>query len=142
LQPLSRQNDPIRGRITNIELTRPSYRYLAFVEVEADDGAHWRLPMTGTAEIRETRGPFSVEELRAYADKHLADTEMLEAYAQGRPLYVWVMERARRLDRPVPVRRRPGHQLWARPRAEDQQDTSDQDENAGTSTDTSLGKQR
>ncbi len=98
--------------------------------------------LIGTAEIRETRGPFSVEELQAHADKHLADTETLEAYAQGRPLYAWVMERARRLNQPVPVRRRPGHQLWMRLRTEDRQDASDQDESAGASTDTSLGKQR
>ncbi|WP_243665220.1 hypothetical protein [Rhodothermus marinus] len=38
----------MRGQIKNIELARPSYRYLAFVEVETDDGNRWRLPMTGT----------------------------------------------------------------------------------------------
>ncbi len=98
--------------------------------------------LIGTAELRETQGPFSVEELKAHADKHLADPETLEAYAQGRPLYAWVMERARRLHRPVPVPRRPGHQLWVRLRTEGSHESPDQGEGTDASTGTSLGRQR
>ncbi|SHK50668.1 ATP-binding cassette domain-containing protein [Rhodothermus profundi] len=100
--------------------------------------------LIGTAELRETRGPFSVETLAAHADKHLADTETLNAYARGRPLYAWVMEHARRMEQPVPVPRRPGHQMWIRLRPQDKgsQKTLRQEDKAATSTETSLGRQR
>ncbi|GAP64276.1 hypothetical protein ARMA_2699 [Ardenticatena maritima] len=82
----------------------------------------------GTATLRDTLGPFSPEELHAHIEKHHATPDVLNAYARGRPLYAWVLDDAQRLHTPVPIRRKPGHQLWAKlEREEERHETGDEE---------------
>ncbi len=68
--------------------------------------------LIGQAEIVEVRGPFSPEELLAYRDRHHADPEFLFRYANGKPLWAWVLENPVRYKEPLPVPRRKGRMLW------------------------------
>ncbi len=74
----------------------------------------------GTVEITDVHGPFTVEELKAHYDKHLADPRFLEQYAQGRPLYAWELGDAQEYPEPRPFTPKQGQQLWIRLREEDQ----------------------
>lgn len=56
-----------------------------------------------------------VEELLEHTDKHCVEPDTLLRYARGRSeLYVWVLERPRRLRKPIPFRYPRGAQLWVR----------------------------
>ncbi len=74
----------------------------------------------GSVEIVGTRGPFTPEQLTAHADKHHASTEALKAYAQDKPLYAWVLQRAVKYPQPVPLPGVKGQQLWAKLSARDE----------------------
>ncbi len=67
--------------------------------------------LIGEAEIVGVEGPFSAEALKAHEDKHRAGA-FLEAYAQGKPLWAWVLKNPRRYGAPIPVPRRAGRMLW------------------------------
>ncbi len=70
--------------------------------------------LLGTVVIREVLGPLSVEEIAPAWEKHRADPEFLRTYAQGKPLYVWVLSDPEMYPAPLPVRRRRGSVVWVR----------------------------
>ncbi len=70
--------------------------------------------LLGSVEITGTRGPFTVEELRAHQDRHLADERFLRAYAGGGPLGVGELAAPRRYETPLPLPPRPGQRSWLR----------------------------
>ena len=67
--------------------------------------------LIGEVELVDVLGPFSVETLKAHEDKHKAG-DFLEAYAQARPLWAWVLKNPRRYETPLPVPPRKGRMLW------------------------------
>ncbi len=67
--------------------------------------------LIGEVELVDVLGPFSVTELKAHEAKHKAG-DFLEAYAQGRPLWAWVLKNPRRYETPLPVPPRKGRMLW------------------------------
>ncbi len=68
----------------------------------------------GTAVLTEVRGPVSVEALRRQIAWHRADPAFLEAYARGRPLYIWVFTDPQPFPEPIPIRRPRGPVVWIR----------------------------
>uniref|UniRef100_A0A831XP20 ASCH domain-containing protein n=1 Tax=Thermus islandicus TaxID=540988 RepID=A0A831XP20_9DEIN len=68
--------------------------------------------LIGQADLVGVEGPFSVEELLAHREKHLAEEAFLRAYAEGAPLYAWVLENAFRYPKPLYVPRRPGRVMF------------------------------
>jgi hypothetical protein len=68
----------------------------------------------GTVEITGSKGPFSVEELRAHPDRHLADERFLREYAKGEKLYVWELGEARKFSEPVEFEGKRGQRTWVR----------------------------
>ncbi len=68
--------------------------------------------LIGTVEVTDSHGPFTLSELDKFWHKHLADPGFLTRYAQNRKLYAWELKDPRKFDRPIPVRVRPGHQVW------------------------------
>ncbi len=68
----------------------------------------------GTAVLTEVRGPVSVEALRRQIARHRADPAFLEAYARGRPLYIWVSTAPQPFPEPIPIRRPRGPVVWIR----------------------------
>jgi len=68
----------------------------------------------GTVEIRGVQGPFTVDELAAHYDKHLAHPRFLRAYAGDKPLYAWELAEPYAYPQPKPFQRQPGHQMWVR----------------------------
>jgi hypothetical protein len=68
----------------------------------------------GTAVLAEVRGPVSVEALRHQRSRHRADPEFLEAYARGRPLYIWVFTDPQAFPEPIPISRPRGPVVWIR----------------------------
>jgi hypothetical protein len=68
--------------------------------------------LIGQADLVGVEGPFSVEELLPHFAKHLAEEAFLRAYAQGEPLYAWVLENAFRYEKPLFVPRRPGRVMF------------------------------
>lgn len=69
----------------------------------------------GTVVLADVRGPVSVEVLRRYRARHRADPAFLEAYARGRPLYVWILTDPQAFPEPIPVRRPRGPVVWICP---------------------------
>ncbi len=67
--------------------------------------------LIGEVEVVDVLGPFTAAELQAHEDKHRAGG-FLEAYAQGRPLWAWVLKNPRRYEKPIPVPRRKGRMIW------------------------------
>ncbi len=67
--------------------------------------------LIGQVDLVEVMGPFTVEELRAHEEMHRAG-EFLQNYAQGKPLWAWVLANPRRYPRPLPVPPRPGRVMW------------------------------
>jgi len=57
-------------------------------------------------------GPFGADELAAHEDRHRAGG-FLEAYAQGKPLWAWVLANPVRYPEPLPVPPRRGRVVWA-----------------------------
>ena len=70
------------------------------------------LALYGQADLVGVEGPFSVEELLAHQEKHLAEEAFLRAYAKDEPLYAWVLENAFRYEKPLHVPRRPGRVMF------------------------------
>ncbi|NPA31869.1 MAG: ATP-binding cassette domain-containing protein [Chloroflexi bacterium] len=68
----------------------------------------------GTVEIRGVQGPFTVDELEAHYDKHLAHPRFLRSYAGDKPLYAWELAEPYAYPVPRPFQRQPGHQVWVR----------------------------
>ncbi len=68
----------------------------------------------GSVEIVGTRGPFTPEQLPNHRDKHYADVELLRKYAQGKPLFAWVLKDAVKYSEPIPIPTTKGQQLWAK----------------------------
>jgi hypothetical protein len=54
--------------------------------------------IVATARCREVIGPFDVEEMVKYQDKHLIEPDVLRAYSQGRALYAMVLSDAKPVD--------------------------------------------
>ncbi|WP_456445153.1 ASCH domain-containing protein [Deinococcota bacterium DY0809b] len=67
--------------------------------------------LIGQVDVVGVEGPFGAEELAAHEDRHRAGG-FLEAYAQGKPLWAWVLENPRRYPEPLPVPPRRGRMLW------------------------------
>ena len=74
----------------------------------------------GSVEIVGTRGPFTPEQLAEHQDKHHADVATLQDYAQGKPLYAWVLKNPVKYAEPVPIPTTKGQQLWAKLRPEEE----------------------
>lgn len=70
--------------------------------------------LVGTVEIRDVHGPYSVEELAAHYDRHLAEPRFLRQYAGEDKVYVWELEHPRPLHPPRRIRGKRGQQLWIR----------------------------
>ncbi|MFN3928065.1 MAG: ASCH domain-containing protein [Thermoflexus sp.] len=68
----------------------------------------------GTVVLTEVRGPVSLEVLRRQIARHRADSAFLEAYARGRPLYIWVFTDPQQFPKPIPIRRPRGPMVWIR----------------------------
>jgi len=68
--------------------------------------------LIGQAEVVDTLGPFTPEELLAHQEKHLADPAFLVPYAQGKPLWAWVLAHPQRYPEPIPVPPRRGRMMW------------------------------
>jgi len=68
----------------------------------------------GTVDILGNKGPFTLEELRVHADRHLADERFLRDYARGDKLYVWELGEARKFPEPVEFESRRGQRTWLR----------------------------
>ena len=68
----------------------------------------------GTVEILGTKGPFTLEELQAHPDRHLADERFLREYAKGEKLYVWELGEARKFPEPVEFEAQRGQRTWVR----------------------------
>ncbi|MGC8903758.1 ASCH domain-containing protein [Thermus sp.] len=68
--------------------------------------------LIGQADLVGVEGPFSVEELLAHREKHRAEEAFLRAYAEGAPLYAWVLENAFRYEKPLYVPKRPGRVMF------------------------------
>lgn len=68
--------------------------------------------LIGQADLVGVEGPFSVEELLAHQEKHLAEEAFLRAYSKDEPLYAWVLENAFRYEKPLHVPRRPGRVMF------------------------------
>jgi len=67
--------------------------------------------LIGEVELVDVLGPFSVEALKAHEDKHRA-SGFLESYAQGRPLWAWVLKNPRRYEKPLPIPPKKGRMRW------------------------------
>jgi len=67
--------------------------------------------LIGQVDLVGVEGPFTVEELRAHEEKHRAG-KFLADYAQGKPLWAWVLANPRRYPRPLPVPPRQGRVMW------------------------------
>lgn len=68
----------------------------------------------GTVVLTEVQGPVPMEALRHHLARHRADPEFLEAYARGRPLYIWVFTDPQRFPEPIPIHRPRGPVVWIR----------------------------
>jgi len=68
----------------------------------------------GTVEIVDSKGPYTLEELREHPDRHLADERFLKEYAKGEKLYVWELGDARKFAEPVEFELQRGQQTWVR----------------------------
>ncbi len=75
----------------------------------------------GTVEIVGTRGPFTPEQLAEHQDKHRADVQTLKDYAQGSPLYAWILKNAVKYPEPVPIPTVKGQQMWAKLRPDEEE---------------------
>ncbi len=68
----------------------------------------------GKVELVDVLGPFTVEDLLNYEEKHRVSYEDLESYAKGSKLYAWVFERAKEFERPLKVNVPKGAQIWVK----------------------------
>ncbi len=68
----------------------------------------------GSAKLVDVLGPFSVEELSKYKDKHKVDYEFLKKYSQGKMLYAWVFDDAEEFEDKKPIKMPRGAQVWIR----------------------------
>lgn len=73
--------------------------------------------LIGTVEIKGVKGPFTVEELRAHRDKHLADEAFLRDYAKGDKLYAWELEGARKFPQALEMETQRGQHTWIQVRS-------------------------
>lgn len=72
--------------------------------------------LIGTVRLTDVLGPFTIEELLDHIEKHLAPATFLEAYAQGQPLYAWVLEDPEPFPIPYALERPTGPRIWVRRR--------------------------
>ncbi|MDM7324310.1 MAG: ASCH domain-containing protein [Thermus sp.] len=68
--------------------------------------------LIGQTDVVGVEGPFTVEELLAHQEKHLAEESFLRAYAQGQPLYAWILERSLRYPHPLFVPKKAGRIMF------------------------------
>ncbi|WP_457548996.1 ASCH domain-containing protein [Archaeoglobus sp.] len=68
----------------------------------------------GKVSIVDVLGPFTVEELLKYEEKHRVDYNFLKEYAGNSKLYAWVLKGAKKFDRPLKVKVPKGAQIWVR----------------------------
>ncbi len=68
----------------------------------------------GKVEIVDVLGPFTVEELLKYEEKHRVGEEVLRDYAGDSKLYAWVLDRAEEFEKPLRVEIPKGAQVWVR----------------------------
>nr|WP_279231343.1 ASCH domain-containing protein [Thermus altitudinis] len=68
--------------------------------------------LIGQADLLDVQGPFTVEELLAHPEKHLADEAFLRAYAGEQPLYAWILRNAFRYEEPLFVPKKPGRVIF------------------------------
>ncbi len=59
----------------------------------------------GIVSLVDVLGPFELDELLKFRDKHLADPDFLREYAAGQKLFAWVVENGRRFTVSLPVDR-------------------------------------
>ncbi len=68
----------------------------------------------GKVELVDVLGPFTVDELSEYEEKHRISYEELKSYARGSKLYAWVLESAKEFKKPLKVSIPKGAQIWVR----------------------------
>ena len=68
----------------------------------------------GTVKLIDVLGPFSVEELAKYYEKHRVDKRFLKEYSKNKKLYAWVLSEAKELKRKIKVSIPRGAQIWVR----------------------------
>ncbi|MEZ0321801.1 MULTISPECIES: ASCH domain-containing protein [unclassified Thermus] len=68
--------------------------------------------LIGQADLLDVQGPFTVEELLAHPEKHLAEEAFLRAYAGEQPLYAWVLHNAFRYEKPLLIPKKPGRVMF------------------------------
>lgn len=68
--------------------------------------------LIGQADLLDVQGPFTVEELLAHPEKHLAEEAFLRAYAGEQPLYAWVLHNAFRYEKPLFIPKKPGRVMF------------------------------
>lgn len=68
----------------------------------------------GTVNLCDCLGPFAVEQLGPYVDKHRAPLTLLDRYAAGRPLFAWVLREPVVFGQPIVHRPGRGPVVWFR----------------------------
>jgi hypothetical protein len=67
--------------------------------------------VVGVAELVDVKGPFTREELQQRTEHCVPPSEVGQRYERT---YAWVLDNARRLDRPVPYQHPSGAVIWVR----------------------------
>jgi hypothetical protein len=70
--------------------------------------------IVGTAELTDVHGPLTVAELRHHYDKHRMNKAALDESSDGRRLYAWEFQNARRFERPVPYQHPQHSVIWVK----------------------------
>ncbi|HIP25738.1 MAG TPA: ASCH domain-containing protein [Archaeoglobus profundus] len=68
----------------------------------------------GKVKLIDVLGPFTVDELAKYFDKHRVSYEKLKEYSRGSKLYAWVLVEAKKFDKPIKVKIPRGAQVWVK----------------------------
>lgn len=68
--------------------------------------------IVGIAEVIDSIGPLSKEEMLANQSKHLISTERLNNPEVSKWNNAWVVKNAKRLKQPVPYKHKPGQVIW------------------------------
>jgi len=82
----------------------------------------------GSVEIINVKGPFSLEELKKYYDKHKVDEDDLIKYSKGKLLYAWVLRNPKKLKREIVLEDKRGAVVWRKLTKEEIKQIKEQEE--------------
>lgn len=68
----------------------------------------------GVANLVDVLGPFDVDELLKYSEKHKIDEEYLKKYSNGKKLYAWVFEDPKEFKKKIKLEIPKGAQVWVK----------------------------